>query len=98
MPVSTNDVRCGASLSTSGGALARPDRFNLFQTHRYSADCGRYFGPDPRATQLQDHAMAILQYTAPAPSRNRTAGSNGAVGAFDRSWPPQIEGPSNKLS
>jgi hypothetical protein len=47
---------------------------------------------------LQDHAIGILQLNAAGASRNRTAGSDGAVRAFDRSWSPQIEGPSNKLS
>jgi hypothetical protein len=46
---------------------------------------------------LQDHAIGILQLNASSPSRNRTAGSDRAESAFNRSRATQIEGPSDQL-
>src|SRR5882757_1458384 len=71
---------------------------HLFQTDRYPAPCSRQFSADLWAAELQDHAIGILQLNASSPSRNRTAGSDRAVSAFNRSRPFQIEGPSDQLS
>ena len=70
---------------------------HLFQTYRYPAHCSRHFSADLWAAELQDHAIGILQLNASSPSRDRTAGSDRAVSAFNRSRPSQIEGPSASL-
>jgi formate dehydrogenase subunit delta len=79
--------------------LARPTAaaLHLFQTDRYPAHCSRHFSADLWTAELQDHAIGILQLNASSPCRNRTAGSDRAVSAFNRSRATQIEGPSDQL-
>ena len=69
----------------------------MLQTYRYPADCSRHLSADLRAAELQDHAIGVLQLNASSAGRDRAAGSDRAVRAFDRSWPLQIERSSNKL-
>lgn len=79
------------------GRAARPTCSYLFQAYRDPADSDRHFGAYLWTTQLQDHAIGILQLNSTRPDGKGTPRSDSGVPAFDRSRPLQIDGSSNEL-